>query len=51
MPKITAGDGVRLHCEEAGTETAVMFIHEYAADYRTWEPQMRWFVQRSYLTL
>ena len=43
MPHITARDGVRLYYEEAGEGTAVVFVHEYAGDYRTWEPQMRYF--------
>ena len=45
MPQITSHDGVRLYYEEAGTGTAVVFVHEYAADYRTWEPQMRHFAR------
>ena len=43
MPHITTRDGVRLYCEEAGSGVPVVFVHEYAADYRTWEPQMRHF--------
>ena len=43
MPHITSHDGVRLYYEEAGSGTPVVFVHEYAADYRTWEPQMRRF--------
>ena len=43
MPHITAGDGVRLYCEEAGEGSAIVFVHEYAGDWRTWEPQMRHF--------
>jgi pimeloyl-ACP methyl ester carboxylesterase len=43
MPHITSHDGVRLYYEEAGSGSAVVFVHEYAADYRTWEPQMRRF--------
>ena len=43
MPHITAGDGVRLYYEEAGNGSAVVFVHEYAGDWRTWEPQMRHF--------
>src|SRR5712691_11686994 len=45
MPHITSRDGVRLYCEEVGTGTPVVFVHEYAADYRTWEPQMRYFAR------
>ena len=43
MPFATASDGTRLYYEEAGTGTPVIFVHEYAGDYRTWEPQMRFF--------
>jgi pimeloyl-ACP methyl ester carboxylesterase len=43
MPKIKTQDGVNLYYEEAGTGTPVVFIHEFAGDYRTWEPQMRRF--------
>jgi len=43
MPHITARDGTRLYYEEAGHGTPVIFVHEYAGDYRTWEMQMRYF--------
>ena len=43
MPHISARDGVRLYYEEAGSGSAVVFVHEYAGDWRTWEPQMRHF--------
>src|SRR5262245_50120886 len=43
MPHIAARDGTRLYVEEAGSGTPVIFIHEYAGDYRTWEMQMRFF--------
>src|SRR5664279_4003855 len=43
MPTIAARDGTRLYYEEAGEGSAVVFVHEYAGDYRTWEPQMRHF--------
>ena len=43
MPHITTRDGTRLYVEEAGAGSAIVFIHEYAGDYRTWEPQMRFF--------
>jgi pimeloyl-ACP methyl ester carboxylesterase len=45
MPHATMPDGIRLYFEQAGTGTPIVFIHEYAADYRTWEPQMRRFAR------
>jgi pimeloyl-ACP methyl ester carboxylesterase len=36
-------DGVKLYFEEAGTGTPIVFLHEFAADLRTWEAQMRAF--------
>jgi pimeloyl-ACP methyl ester carboxylesterase len=39
-------DGVKLYCEETGTGTPVIFVHEFAGDYRSWEPQVRHFGQR-----
>ena len=41
MPFGSAQDGARLYYEEAGAGSAVVFVHEYAGDYRTWEPQVR----------
>ena len=43
MPTVTTIDGVSLYYEESGEGTAVVFVHEYAGDYRTWEPQLRYF--------
>jgi pimeloyl-ACP methyl ester carboxylesterase len=43
MPKIKTSDGINLYYEEAGAGTPVVFVHEFAGDYRTWEPQMRRF--------
>ena len=45
MPKIKTADGVSLYYEEAGAGTPVVFVHEFAGDYRTWEPQMRHFAR------
>jgi pimeloyl-ACP methyl ester carboxylesterase len=45
MPHISARDGVRLYYEEAGSGSAVVFVHEYAGDWRSWEPQMRHFAR------
>lgn len=41
MPFATAIDGVKLYYEECGAGLPVMFVHEYAGDYRSWEPQVR----------
>src|SRR5262249_38514399 len=43
MPHIAADDGTRLYYEETGTGTPVIFVHEFAGDYRSWEPQVRHF--------
>lgn len=46
MPYATTQDGVKLYYEEVGAGTPILFVHEFAADYRGWEPQMRAFGQR-----
>lgn len=46
MPYVDADDGVRLYFEEAGSGIPIVFVHEYGADYRTWEPQLRHFAKR-----
>src|SRR5258708_2480800 len=46
MPTLTTDDGVRLHYEESGSGTPVVFVHEFAGDWRTWEPQLRHFSRR-----
>lgn len=43
MPYATTNDGVELYYEEAGSGQAVIFVHEFAGDWRSWEPQMRFF--------
>ena len=46
MPHLTTDDGVKLFYEEAGSGTLLVFVHEFAGDYRSWEPQMRYFGRR-----
>lgn len=46
MPHATTPDGVKLHYEEAGSGTPILFVHEYCGDWRSWEPQMRFFARR-----
>src|SRR6202171_4362412 len=43
MPYAATKDNVRLHYEEAGSGTPIIFLHEFAADHTNWEPQMRYF--------
>ncbi len=46
MAHITTKDGVKLHYEEAGKGTPVVFVHEFAGDLRSWEPQIAHFSRR-----
>lgn len=46
MPHIKASDGVQLYYEETGSGTPMVFVHEYAGDYRSWEMQVRAFSRR-----
>ena len=46
MPYARTDDGVNLHYEETGAGTPIIFVHEFAADHRSWEMQMRHFGQR-----
>jgi pimeloyl-ACP methyl ester carboxylesterase len=46
MPYATTDDGVRLYYEETGSGRPVIFVHEFAGDYRSWEPQLRHFGKR-----
>src|SRR5947209_16367619 len=43
MPHLTTDDRVKLYYEETGTGTPVVFVHEFAGDARSWEPQVREF--------
>ena len=43
MPHAPAQDATRLYYEEAGSGTPILFVHKFAADYASWEPQMRYF--------
>jgi pimeloyl-ACP methyl ester carboxylesterase len=45
MPKLKV-NGVNLYYEESGAGTPIVFLHEFAGDYRSWEPQMRFFARR-----
>jgi len=43
LPTITAADGIRLYYEEAGNGAPIVFVHEFAGDHRSFEPQIRFF--------
>jgi pimeloyl-ACP methyl ester carboxylesterase len=45
MPYANA-KGVQLYYEETGTGFPIVFVHEFAGDLRSWEPQMRHFCRR-----
>ena len=45
MPYAVTDDDVRLYYEEAGQGTPILFIHEFADDYRSWEPQIQYFAR------
>ncbi len=46
MPHATSSDGVKLYFEEAGNGTPILFIHEFAGDWRAWGPQVSHFSRR-----
>ena len=43
---IVEADGVRLYAEETGAGVPIVFVHEFAGDCRSWEPQVRFFSRR-----
>lgn len=46
MPYAVTDDGVELYYEEAGRGIPIIFVHEFAGDFRSWEPQMRLLARR-----
>lgn len=45
MPYADSG-GVRLYYEDAGAGIPIIFVHEFADDLLSWEPQIRYFSRR-----
>jgi pimeloyl-ACP methyl ester carboxylesterase len=45
MPYADSG-GVRLYFEEIGKGLPIVFVHEFADDLKSWEPQVRYFSRR-----
>ncbi|MFQ6029766.1 MAG: alpha/beta fold hydrolase [Dehalococcoidia bacterium] len=45
MPKFSA-NGVSLYYEETGRGFPLVWSHEFAGNYESWEPQVRFFSRR-----
>lgn len=43
MATALTDDAVKLYYEETGSGTPILFLHEFAGDHRSWEPQVRHF--------
>ena len=46
MSHLTTDDGIKLYYEETGTGIPIVFVHEFAGDCRSFEPQVRFFSRR-----
>jgi len=46
MAYVSTDDVVKLHYEETGSGIPIIFVHEFAGDQRSWEPQVREFSRR-----
>ncbi len=46
MPHVATDDGVKLYYEEVGSGPPIVFVHEFAGDFRSYELQLRYFGQR-----
>src|ERR1700751_444280 len=45
MPHLTTDDKVKLYYEDSGSGIPIVFVHGFAGDYRSWEPQVRYFAR------
>jgi pimeloyl-ACP methyl ester carboxylesterase len=45
MPHLTTDDNVKLYYEQSGSGIPIVFVHEFAGDYRSWESQLRHFAR------
>lgn len=39
-------DSIQLYVESTGTGVPIIFVHEFAGDFRSWESQVRYFARR-----
>jgi len=45
VPRASTSDAVGLRWEESGSGSAILFVHEFAGDHRSWAPQLRHFTR------
>src|SRR2546423_11591867 len=43
MPHLMTDDGIKLYYEDVGNGIPVIFVHEFAGDYRSYEAQVQYF--------
>ena len=43
MPYLSTDDGIKLYYEDTGVGIPIVFVHEFAGDYRSYESQVRYF--------
>ena len=43
---ISTSDNVKLNVQKTGEGTAVLFLHEFGGDQRSWKPQINFFSRR-----
>jgi pimeloyl-ACP methyl ester carboxylesterase len=46
MATLNTDDGIKLYYEDSGAGMPIVFVHEFAGDHRSWEPQVRYFSRR-----
>jgi pimeloyl-ACP methyl ester carboxylesterase len=46
MAQVITDDGVKLYYEETGAGAPIVFVHEFAGDLYSYEPQLRFFSRR-----
>ena len=46
MPHLATDDGIKLYYEEVGSGIPIVWVHEFAGDCRSYEPQLRYFGRR-----
>ena len=47
MKQVKSADGTKLHCEENGAGTPVLFVHEYGGSCRSFDGQVAAFIENA----